>query len=175
MLLSYKVNQDGYIGVFNAIVRFRLNGKYSHNELAFPPDCGADAYMPDGSCQPDANGAIWCLSSAATDIIPKWSTKRAGKKGGVRFKRIVIHPEKWDIVPVDRRHYETAAIWGVVNSGLSYDWRLILGFIAWPFNLFKQRDSFSTCSKAVASALGFQDAWRFDPCVLHAAVGHRES
>ncbi len=101
MLLSYKVNQDGYIGVFN---------------------------------------------------------------------RIVIHPEKWDILPVPVEKYEQAAIWGVVNSGLSYDWRLILGFIAWPINLFRQRDSFATCSKAVAMALGIGEAWRQDPCILHETV-----
>lgn len=54
-----------------------------------------------------------------------------------------------------------------VHEGSLYDWQLILGFLAW---LIPHKKDRVMCSETCAEMLGFDDAWRFDPCVLRAAV-----
>ena len=99
------------------------------------------------------------LSAAA------WRTEQSGKLGGVRFKRIVLG-DKWTLDPVSNP--EQAAQWARDNEGRLYDWQLILGFLAWAVPHKRSR---VICSEACAEMLGLEDAWRFDPCVLRAAVG----
>lgn len=162
-LASYKGTQKGIKGLGNIAVRLRLRGPYSHSEIVFEPGDGVDHLMPDGTCEPDENGALWCLSSAATDTIPEWSTRRAGSKGGVRFKRIVLNSDKWHLVGVPHQFAERAAIVGVNYQGWMYDWQMIVGFVAWVIP--HKRDRF-TCSELCAMALGLSSAERFDPCDL---------
>ena len=57
-----------------------------------PRDSSVEAAQP--STRPDASGALWCASSAAAEPIPLWSPRRAGRRGGVRFKRIILRAAK---------------------------------------------------------------------------------
>ena len=164
-LASYHGTRPGLMGLGNVLIRLRLRGPYSHSEIVFEPGDGVDHLMPDGTCAPDADGAMWCVSSTGLERIPAWSHRRAGKRGGVRFKRIVLS-DKWTLDAVSSP--EHAAKWAVLNQGALYDWQLILGFLAW---LIPHKKSRVMCSEACAEMLGLDDAWRFDPCVLRAAVG----
>ena len=164
-LASYKGTRSGLMGIGNVLIRLRLRGIYSHSEIVFEPGDGVDHLMPDGTTAPDADGALWCVSSTGLEHLPAWSTRRPGKRGGVRFKRIVLG-DKWDLRNVSQ-HPSIAANWAIVNQGRLYDWQLVLGFLAW---LIPQKKSRVMCSEACAEMLGYDDAWRFDPCVLDAAV-----
>lgn len=174
-LASYTSTRPGLQGWVNRIIRLRLRGKYSHNEVVFEPGDGVDHLMPDGSCEPDATGALWCASSVAAERLPMYSPRRPGKVGGVRFKRIALKPAHWDVEPY-QRDPKAAAAWFKRNEGARYDWALILGFVAWVLAWFapERHDRF-TCSEAGAAAGGYADAWRFDPCVLHSAVANERS
>lgn len=127
-LASYHGTRAGLMGLGNMLIRLRLRGPYSHSEIVFEPGDGVDHLMPDGTCEPDASGALWCVSSTGLERIPPWSKRRPGKRGGVRFKRIALG-EKWALDPVSNP--EQAARWAVENEGRLYDWQLILGFLAW--------------------------------------------
>lgn len=165
-LASYHGTRSGILGLGNVLIRLRLRGIYSHSEIVFEPGDGVDHLMPDGTCQPDGDGALWCVSSTGMERIPAWSPRRAGRMGGVRFKRIALS-DKWRLDPTDRDPMMAAA-WADENEGSLYDWHLIIGFLAWFIPHKKRR---VMCSEACAEMLGFDDAWRFDPCVLRAAVG----
>lgn len=169
-LLSFHGTRAGIFGLGNILIRARLRGPFSHNEVMFEPGDGADvaALMPDGSLEPDANGALWCCSSVGLERLPAHSRRRAGKVGGVRFKRIVPDPERWTVKGTDKSPLK-AARWARENEGSLYDWQYILGFLAW---LIPQKDGRTACCEACAHMLGFgPDSWRFDCCSLPAAVG----
>ena len=166
LLASYTSTRPGLQGLANRIIRLRLRGVYSHTEVVFQPGDGVDDLMPDGSCAPDAQGALWCASSVAAERMPAHSPRRAGRMGGVRFKRIVLDPAHWHFVPY-QRDARAAATWFAVRAGALYDWQMVLGFLAWAV---PHKASRYTCAEAAAAAGGYGDAWRFDPCVLHAAL-----
>lgn len=165
-IASYKSSQDGLKGIANWAIRFRLHGIYSHSELVFMPGDGVDDLMPDCTCEP-IEGAYWCASSTATEKLPAWSKRRAGRSGGVRFKRISLDPAKWDLAHAQRCDPRSAAQWFRDNEGMPYDWQLILGYLAWSI---PQRDGRATCSEACAAGLGLPDPWRYDPCTLASAA-----
>lgn len=165
-LASYHGTRAGLMGLGNIIIRLRLRGRFSHSEIVFEPGDGVDHLMPDGTCEPDADGALWCVSSTGLERLPAWSPRRAGRRGGVRFKRIVLKPAKWtlDAVQADPLY---AAQWADENQGVPYDWQLILGFVAW---LIPNKRSRVMCSEACAEMMSYFDAWRRDPCILRAEV-----
>lgn len=168
-LASYISTRPGIQGVGNFLIRNRLESPISHSELIFEPGDGVDHLMPDGTCEPDENGAYWAASSTFAEKIPSFSPKRAGKSGGVRFKRIKFAQDHWKIVELDNGQgneiSQMAAIWFVKNQGVCYDMSLIVKFIIWllPY----QNNDKVMCSEAVASALGMPDPARIDPALLH--------
>jgi len=166
LLASYKSTRPGLQGLANRLIRWRLHGLYSHNEVVFQPGDGVDGYMPDGTCAPDASGALWCVSSVAAERLPAWSKRRAGKVGGVRFKRINLAQDKWDLVPSDRSP-QYAASTARALEGAMYDWQLIASFLSW---LIPGKDGRETCSGLSARLLGIPDPERQDPCSLHAVA-----
>lgn len=168
LLASYKSTRPGLQGIANRIIRLRLRSPYSHNEIVFEPNDGVGHLMPDGRAEADHDGALWCASSVAAEALPDFSPRRAGKAGGVRFKRIALNPEHWDWVRVDLDPV-AAAQWFRAHEGELYDWQLILGFVSW---LIPQKSQRWTCSESVAAALGLpeDEAWRFDPCNLYRAA-----
>lgn len=168
LLASYKSTRPGLQGLFNRIIRLRLRGPYSHSEVVFEPGDGVDHLMPDGAAAIGQGGCLWCASSVAAEALPEFSGRRAGKTGGVRFKRVVLDPSRWDLVKVNLDPMATAQ-WFKAHEGEMYDWQLILGFMSW---VIPQKDQRWTCSEACAAALGVSivDAWRFDPASLPAAA-----
>lgn len=165
LLASYTGTRPGLQGLANRIIRLRLRGRYSHTELVFQPGDGVDHLMPDGTTEPDSSGALWCVSSVAAERLPGHSPRRAGRMGGVRFKRIRLDPAHWHTVKVDRSPV-LAAAHALTLQGDLYDWQLIAKFIAW---FLPQKASRFTCSELVAACLAHPEPHRFDPCVLHAA------
>lgn len=165
-LASYHSTRPGLQGIANRLIRWRLRGPYSHNEIIFEPGDGVDDLMPDGSCAP-VDGALWCVSSVAAERMPAWSRRRPGALGGVRFKRVKIDPAKWDVIPLPGSARD-AATRASVCEGEMYDWQLIAGFLNW---LIPDKSGRWTCNELCAWCAGILDPWRFDPCALH-AVAH---
>ena len=171
LLASYKSTRPGLQGWANILIRWRLSllgykAKYSHNEIVFQPGDGVDSDMPDGSCLPDKDGALWCFSSVAAERLPLSSPRRPNKVGGTRFKRIKLDSEKWDVVPA-LGSPKRAAQRAKELEGAMYDWQLIANFLAW---VIRSKDGRETCSGACAELLGLADPKRFDTCTLPIAV-----
>lgn len=168
LLAFYKSTRPGLQGIANRVIRLRLRSIYSHCEVVFEPQDGVGHLMPDGSCEPGPDGALWCASSVAAEALPTHSTRRASKMGGVRFKRITLNPDHWDVRRVACSPTQ-AAQWFKAHEGELYDWQLILGFVSW---VIPQKAMRWTCSEASAAASGAPeaDAWRFDPANLGGAA-----
>ena len=168
LLASYKSTRPGLQGIANRIIRLRLRSPYSHSEIVFEPHDQVGHLMPDGTTARGADGSLWCASSVAAEALPDHSPRRAGKAGGVRFKRIVLNPDHWDVRRIEIAPAR-AAQWFKDHEGELYDWQLILGFVSW---VIPQKSRRWTCSEAAAAALGVPDgeAWRFDPANLHEAA-----
>lgn len=168
-LASYIGTRSGIMGLGNILIRLRLGGRESHSEVVFEPGDGPEvaALMPDGSLEPDANGALWCCSSVGLERMPAWSKRRAGHLGGTRFKRIVLG-DHWalDATLADPLQ---AARWASENEGSLYDWQAVVRFVFW---VLPQKLSRGMCSEVCARMFGIpeDDAYLFDPRVLRAAV-----
>lgn len=106
----------------------------------------------------EAGGKSQCLSSSFMD-------------GGVRFKSIELDPAHWDIVEIDGSIAQ-AWEWFMAHRGQGYDILGLVGFLLRPVSGDKSR---WFCSEAVASMLGFEEPWRFDPMVLWAALSRRRA
>jgi hypothetical protein len=170
LLASYKAIRPGPQGIANRLIRWRLDGIYSHNEVVFEPGDGVEDLMPDGRCEPDASGALWCASSVAWERLPATSPRRPGRRGGVRFKRIKLDPAHWDLVKYHRDPLAAAEHFTRLEGSL-YDWQLILGFVAWSF---RHKASRNTCHEVCAEAGGQREGWRMDPCSLHESIAAEE-
>lgn len=172
LLASYTAIRPGIQGLANQLIRFRLRARESHTEVVFEPGDGADELMPDGTCQPDANGALWCASSVAWERLPTYSPRRAGRRGGVRFKRIALKPDHWHLQPYKRDPVKAARLFKR-REGEAYSWRLILGFVGWLVNvIWRPSRRKAVCSQIAAEAGGVdpEESWRFDPPVMRRAV-----
>jgi len=99
------------------------------------------------------NGRYLCASSSFMD-------------GGVRLKVIELHPDRWDIVTISAAA-QSAREWFYAHQGEGYDVLGLLGFV-WRRTADDRGRWF--CSEALAASMGYADPWRFDPCVLHAAL-----
>lgn len=165
-LLSYHGTRSGIMGLGNIAIRLRLRGKMSHSEVMFEPGDNVDHLMPDGTCEPDASGAYWCVSSVGLERMPAWSLYRAGRLGGVRFKRIVPDTAKWTPRKTPADPFR-AAQWAKGAQGVLYDWQLIFSFLFW---VIPNKKSRGMCSEVCATMLGYDEAWRFDPCNLDVVV-----
>lgn len=167
-LASYIGIRPGIMGIGSHLIRLRLRGLVSHTEIVFEPVDGPKvaALMPDGSLEPDVNGALWCYSSVGLERLPERSPRRPGKMGGARFKRINLGGPQWALDPVSADPLHTAQQ-AVIRQGALYDWQYILSFLGW---FIPHKHSRTACSEECAAVLGFEDAHRFDPCLLRAVV-----
>jgi hypothetical protein len=179
-LLGYKKNASGFKGLIDRLIRFRLSikykhtqfrleAKYSHVEILFEPNDCVDEYLPDKISNPK-NGAYWCASSSGMDIMPKYSIKRQGEIGGVRFKRINPNPRKWDIIDISDKDAVKAVQIFNKYEGCSYDYKLALSYLVF---FIKQSPDKMICSEICAEALGYKQAWKYDPCLLMNIVNDR--
>lgn len=173
-LASYVGTRSGIMGLGNILIRLRLGGRESHSEVVFEPSDGPAVaeLMPDGSLEPDASGALWCCSSVGLERMPKWS-RRAGKLGGVRLKRIVVTGDHWALDPAPA-HVDplSAAWWAAHNEGSLYDWQAIARFLLW---VLPQKLSRGMCSEVCARMFGVpaEDAYLLDPRTLRVVVRAR--
>lgn len=187
----YIGTRSGLNGIGSVVTRFRLSGcdgltgrnapmsQISHCELVIEPHDGVDDLMPlDGltmlpTAQP-TDGALWLAGSSATDVMPRWSPRRAGARGGVRFKRIdVSDAGKWLLIDLDRltpAEKRRAVQWFVDHQGAMYDWWLIGQFVAWPIPHKADRWA---CHEACGTALGLDESYRLDPVSLYNAARWR--
>jgi hypothetical protein len=92
------------------------------------------------------------------------------RDGGVRFKPITFHPDRWDFVPVDGDE-DAARAWFAGHWGAAYDYAGLFGFV-WRPGKGASRRWF--CSEAIAAALGYGDAWRFCPNTLAVIAAHKD-
>ncbi len=175
-IASYVGTRKGIMLIGSILIRLRLSGikqafkmqatpdqkelRASHTELVFEPDDNVGYLMPDGTCQADQEGMLWCLSSVGAEVLPPWSNRRAGKIGGVRLKRINVNTKDWQLQKINKNALP-AAKWARANEGLLYDWQLILGFIAW---FIPNKTDRLMCNECVLTVLDVEDAFRFDPC-----------
>ena len=151
------------MGIANRVIRWRLRGPYSHSEIVFEPCDGVDDLTPDGSAAPDQDGALWRVSSVAAEALPAWSQNRAGRYGGVRFKRIALSPARWDFVRL-RGDARMAAVRARMYEGAMYDWQQVAGYASW---LIPDKVSRWSCAELCAQMIGMAEPWRMDPCSLH--------
>mgnify|MGYP000884967569 CR=1 FL=1 len=165
LLASYKATRPGLQGIVNRVIRWRFNGVHSHSEIVFEPGDGVDDLMPDGTCAADAAGALWCVSAVAWEVLPAHSSYRPGKRGGVRFKRIVLDPHKWDLRPLPGHSALEAARLARRHEGEPYSWRLIARWVAWYIERATQTRQWA-CSTFCALLLGLREPDRYDPCLL---------
>lgn len=80
---------------------------------------------------------------------------------GVGLREIQFNPDQWDFFEVNKDE-ASARQWFEEHSGMPYDYLGLLGFVI----PLKSNPYRWTCSKAVMTALGYEDAWRFDPGIL---------
>lgn len=170
LLATYKTVRPGVQGLVNLLIMLRLRSKRSHTEVVFEPGDGVDSYMQDGTCAPDAKGALWAASTVAWERLPAWSPVRAGKRGGTRFKRIAFDPANWELQPYPRDPMKAVEVFKR-REGKPYGWRLILGFVGWLLTLIWPPSKDQTiCSTISAEAGGYEEPNRYDPAVLHVTV-----
>lgn len=181
-LASYVGTHAGYKGISNILIRLRLSGikealhlsaygsdtlRASHSEIVFEPSDAVDHYMPDKTCKPDQNGALWCVSSTGTDRLPMWSARRAGELGGVRFKRIILNDPKWELQDIPYFDPTVVAQFACEHEGAMYDWQAVIGFLA---KFVHEKENRFMCSEFCAAALNILDAHEQDPCKLQQKI-----
>lgn len=163
--LSYNSIRPGIQALGSYSVRIGTKSKFSHTEIMFEPGDDVEHLVPDGNLEP-IDGAYWCASASAADIIPVWSKRRAGRTGGVRFKRINPNTGHWLIQDLPSEEFSSilAATWFKEHEGLAYDWQHIFSFIGVAANwVFTQGVDKYTCTEACAAALLFKEPERFHP------------
>ncbi len=84
---------------------------------------------------------------------------------GVRRKVMELVPDHWDLVNIEVTPDEArrAERWFIEHAGEGYDVAGLVGFVWGPW---AHRNDKWFCNEAVGTALGLQDAWRFDPNAL---------
>lgn len=169
-LATYKAIRPGFQGLGSYAVRLGTNSKYSHTELVFEPGDGVESFMPDGSLERGTDNTLWAFGATASDIMPEWSERRAGRRGGCRFKRIEFKDSNWDFVQIDPAVFK--AIEGIrvcmAVEGKAYDWRHIGSFLGPIANLiFRQSGDKLTCAELAARVFGLSHPELFHPYNLH--------
>ena len=130
----------GRARLFNRGVSWLTVGPYSHCEVV-------TAEHLDGS--------ITCWGASFTD-------------GGVREKRMTLHPDNWDVVDVPSLDADKAVAWLEANRGMPYDKLGLMGFFFRPITGNHDK---VFCSELIAILLCLKDPWRYDPNTLYSAIG----
>jgi len=81
--------------------------------------------------------------------------------GGVRFKTIEYSAENWDFIELNHDDAK-AREWFEKHQGAKFD---SVGILRFGFGPLKDSRSKFFCSESIMSALGYAEAWRFDPCL----------
>jgi hypothetical protein len=92
------------------------------------------------------------------------SASASARDGGVRFKFIDYHPDRWDFVEIDGDE-EYARAFFEKRVGLGYDYFGLFGFVWRPHS---GSALLWFCSEIVMGALKFDDPWQFNPNMVGA-------
>jgi hypothetical protein len=87
------------------------------------------------------------------------SASASSRDGGVRFKDIEYHPDRWDIIEIEADE-EYARAFFEEREGLGYDYFGLFGFVWRPHS---GSALLWFCSEIVMGALKFDDPWQFNP------------
>jgi hypothetical protein len=87
------------------------------------------------------------------------SASASARDGGVRFKDIEYHPDRWDIIEIEADE-EYARAFIEQRVGLGYDYFGLFGFVWRPHS---GSALLWFCSEIVMGALKFDDPWQFNP------------
>lgn len=81
--------------------------------------------------------------------------------GGVRYKRILYNDSNWDFIELGPQFNEAQArLWFDSHLGCKYD---VVGLVGFVFRRVADDRNKYFCNESILNALGFYDAWRFDP------------
>jgi len=92
------------------------------------------------------------------------SASASSRDGGVRFKDIEYHPDRWDIIEIEADE-EYARAFFEEREGLGYDYFGLFGFVWRPHS---GSALLWFCSEIVMGALKFDDPWQFNPNMVGA-------
>lgn len=141
----FKGTHPGVKGWLGIATKWWTVGAYSHCELVV---------------NELADGSVECWSSAYLD-------------GGVRKTTLTLDAADWDVIDVPTTPAEEAAAiaWFEAHAGQPYD---VLGLFHFVWSPEEGDKAKWFCSESVAAALGYDEAWRYDPN-LFAAVLRRDA
>jgi uncharacterized protein YycO len=130
----FKGRHPGIKRWLGVMTKWWTDGPYSHAELVV-------GETPDGKSI--------CWSSTYLDR-------------GVRQAELELNPADWDVRELRLTSAEQAAAlaWFEQHAGEPYD---VLGLLGFVWRREEGAKSKWFCSEAVAAALGWPEAWRFDP------------
>lgn len=80
--------------------------------------------------------------------------------GGVRFKMIDYSADRWDFITLPPELEFRARVYFEARVGTKYD---LMGNVHLTFGFVSDSKDRLFCSEAVMEALGFKEAWRFEP------------
>jgi len=79
---------------------------------------------------------------------------------GVRYKKIIFRPERWDVFELEGFNEKEARTRFNQKLNHRYDYWGIFGFV---WGAKKDSKNREFCSEVVMYSLGFKESWRFDP------------
>ena len=130
----------------NAVIRRWQRSPYSHCEVV--------TRRLEVIDQPGAPHRFVCWSASAMD-------------GGVREKVMPLDPAHWELYELHDFGTLKADAWFRANNGKGYD---LLGLIGFAWRPWRGSRGRYWCSEACASALGFDEPFRFDVATFAAVV-----
>lgn len=92
--------------------------------------------------------------------------------GGVVLRYIELDPHRWDLIELKGFDEAYARTWFEKQKGRKYDYLGLLGFVIRPITGSVGRVG---CAHAVMAALGYKEAWRFDPGMLAILFGPKNN
>ena len=101
-------------------------------------------------------------------VIDECCYSSSPRDGGVRSKWIDLDSGNWDLVEIGDKCTELVLSFFELTQGAKYDW--IGAVIGRGLGVQIELRSRWFCSEWCAAALGFEQAWRFTPVKLLAAI-----
>ena len=136
ILAAYHGTRPGLPGLYNRAVRIVGRGPYSHVELVFADRAAVER----------------------GESVESWSA--SWMDGGVRCKSISFDPSRWHFVALPWADVARAREWFRTHDDDPYDLAGNIRFVL-PVIPDSRRGWF--CSEAIAAALGWSEAWRYEP------------
>lgn len=103
------------------------------------------------------------LYSHSNLVFTNGSSGSAWADGGVQLKRVEYDPDHWDFYTLPSCLEPKAHAWFTWNTGKAYD---RCGVLRFGIPLLQESPEKFFCHEAIATALGWSDAWRYGPGML---------